>query len=103
MANVGSAERAFREASDGKHATALGDPLDERQPGCDLCGGRAAVRRRDARAVRMRRHEVPEQHVAAIPSSASVRWTIVALSSAGPMPVSCRSEVNAIPETLAPL
>ena len=39
----------------------------------------------------------------AIPSSASVRCTIVALSSAGPVPVSCRSEVNAIPETLAPL
>ena len=39
----------------------------------------------------------------AIPSSASVRCTIVALSSAGPVPVSCRSEVNGIPETLAPL
>ena len=39
----------------------------------------------------------------AMPNSSSVRWTIVALSSAGPVPVSCRSEVNAIPETLAPL
>ena len=36
------------------------------------------------------------------PSSASTRWTIVALASAGPEPVSCRSEVNGIPQTRAP-
>jgi hypothetical protein len=36
------------------------------------------------------------------PSSASTRWTIVAVASAGPLPVSWRSEVNGIPETRAP-
>ena len=35
-------------------------------------------------------------------SSASTRRTIVALASAGPRPVSCRSEVNGTPETRAP-
>ena len=37
-----------------------------------------------------------------IPSSASVRWTIVAVASAGPLPVSWRSDVNGRPETRAP-
>jgi hypothetical protein len=35
-------------------------------------------------------------------SSASARWTIVAVASAGPLPVSCRSEVSGIPETPVP-
>ena len=36
------------------------------------------------------------------PSSARTRWTTVALTSAGPRPVSWRSEVNGIPLTRAP-
>ena len=36
------------------------------------------------------------------PSSASARCTIVAVASAGPLPVSWRSEVNGMPETRAP-
>src|SRR4051812_11427863 len=36
------------------------------------------------------------------PSSASVRRTIVAVASAGPRPVSWRSDVNGIPDTRAP-
>jgi hypothetical protein len=36
------------------------------------------------------------------PSSHSVAWTIVALASAGPSPVSCRSDVNGMPLTRAP-
>ena len=36
------------------------------------------------------------------PSSPSTRWTIVAVASAGPAPVSCRSDVNGMPETRAP-
>ena len=36
------------------------------------------------------------------PSSASVRCTIVAVASAGPLPDSWRSDVNGIPETRAP-
>ena len=36
------------------------------------------------------------------PSSPSTRWTMVALASAGPEPVSWRSDVNAIPLTRAP-
>ena len=50
MTNVRSAERALRDAPDGEHAAALGDPLDERQPSCDLRGGRATVRPRLVRA-----------------------------------------------------
>ena len=42
------------------------------------------------------------QQTASSPSSASVRRTIVALASAGPVPLSCRSEVNGMPETRAP-
>ena len=38
----------------------------------------------------------------AMPSSSSTRWTIVAVASAGPVPVSCRSEVNGMPETRVP-
>jgi len=38
----------------------------------------------------------------ASPSSASTRWTIVAVASAGPEPVSWRSEVNGMPEIRAP-
>ena len=36
------------------------------------------------------------------PSSARTRCTIVALASAGPVPVSCRSDVNGMPLTRAP-
>jgi hypothetical protein len=36
------------------------------------------------------------------PSSPRTRWTIVAVASAGPVPVSCRSDVNGTPETRAP-
>ena len=36
------------------------------------------------------------------PSSARTRWTIVAVASAGPVPVSWRSDVNGMPETRAP-
>ena len=36
------------------------------------------------------------------PSSASTRWTIVALASAGPCPESCRSDVKGTPLTRAP-
>ena len=35
-------------------------------------------------------------------SSASTRWTIVAVASAGPVPVSCRSDVKGTPLTRAP-
>src|SRR5581483_7813462 len=38
----------------------------------------------------------------ATPSSSSTRWTIVAEASAGPAPVSCRSDVNGMPLTRAP-
>src|SRR5687768_9298908 len=67
MADVGSAECTFRESSDGEHAPSLGDALDERQPRRDLGGGRAPVRGGDPRPVRMRRHEIPEQHVVGDP------------------------------------
>lgn len=42
------------------------------------------------------------QQTASSPSSPRARWTIVALASPGPRPVSWRSEVKGIPETRAP-
>jgi hypothetical protein len=36
------------------------------------------------------------------PRAASTRWTIVAVASAGPAPVSCRSDVKGIPLMRAP-
>jgi hypothetical protein len=50
----------------------------------------------------MRWHDVPEQYVLFEAQLGEDAWTIVALASAGPLPVSWRSEVKGIPETRAP-
>lgn len=50
----------------------------------------------------MGRADIPEEDAVGNASSASTRWTIVAVASAGPAPVSWRSEVNGMPEIRAP-
>ena len=64
----------------------------------------ARVGRRFERLVAgMGRHDVPEQHVVRERRARRARaWTTVAVASAGPLPVSCRSEVSGIPDTRVP-
>lgn len=63
MADIRSTQNGVREAADGDHATAVRDPIDEEQSRADLRVSRAAVRVRPARPVRVRRDNVPEQHL----------------------------------------
>ena len=100
----GRAERAFRAtrptASDAPAARRARS--SERQPGRRprrAVGAAVRVSRSPAGASARRSSRSTSS---SRPSSASVRCTIVALASAGPVPVSCRSEVNGMPETLAP-
>ena len=100
MPDVRGAQGARREPADGDHPAAVA-----RAP--RRTGGRLRPRRRVGRRLD---RSVPgwvgttfqSSTWSARPSSASTRCTIVAVASAGPRPVSCRSEVNGIPETRAP-
>ena len=99
VADVGAAEPRVREPADGitrrprasspRNGAAssisrrVGGRFDRSVPGC--VGTRFQSRTSSAS-----------------PSSASARWTIVAVASAGPAPVSWRSDVSGIPETRVP-
>ena len=95
-----AAERGVRDAADGDHAPAAGELVGE-----DAAGGDLAARRRRGSTI-----AVPgwvgttfqRSTRSARPSSASTRCTIVAVASAGPVPVSWRSDVNGMPEMRAP-
>ena len=76
--------RRARRARSGRRATTRrprASSTANGTPGVDLGTRRPAVRRRRPG---MRRHDVPEEDALARPSSASTRWTIVAVASAGP-------------------
>ena len=94
-------ERGRGHASDRDRRTCrCARPARERQAGRDLerasaCGSTSPCRDGSGRRSRAGRRRRP-------PSSTSVLWTIVALASAGPAPVTCRSDVNGSPETRAP-
>src|SRR4051812_21273305 len=60
VADVLATESCLRDAPDGDHAAAGGEPLDVREPAVDLRPRRRPIGRCRAR---MRRHDVPEQHV----------------------------------------
>ena len=94
-----AAERLVGDAPDRDDAAAAGELAGERQARGDLGARRAAVR---ALVTRVRRHDVPEQHLLLEPEFGERPWTIVAVASAGPVPVNWRSEVSGIPETRAP-
>ena len=59
----GHAERGLGDSAHGDDAATRGEELEERAGRLDLVGPRSAVGRRLAEPVRVRRHDVPEQHV----------------------------------------
>ena len=97
MADVRGPGRPRREPSDGHDPAALGQFLEERLGGLHL----APVGRRFEVSVPGWVGTTFQQS-ASSSSSASVRRTIVALASAGPAPVSWRSDVKGIPDMRAP-
>ena len=100
MADVRRVERRLGDPADGEDAAAARELARERQPGLDL---RAASARGSTVAVPgcvgTTFHSSTSSSSS---SSARTRWTIVAVASPGPSPVSWRSEVNGMPETRAP-
>ena len=99
VADVRPAEPRVRDPADRDHLPAVGELGEERRARFDLDSRRWPVR---ARGARVRRHDIPEEDVVSIPSSASTEWTMVAVASAGPVPVSWRSEVRGMPEMRVP-
>ncbi len=67
MTHVRHAELSLREPADGDHAAPDCELVDERARRGDLDPRRQAIRLRLSLPVRVRRHEVPEQHVAGDP------------------------------------
>ena len=102
MANVRLAERPLGEPPDGDDAAAVRQALEEGRglSTSARVGRRFVAGGRDG--VDVSGTTFQQSASSSSPSSASTRWTIVAVASAGPRPVSCRSEVNGIPETRAP-
>ena len=91
MTDVRRVERGFRAAADGDDAASSRELEGERNAGgLDVAVPGCVVTTFQSRTLSSR------------PSSARTRCTMVALASAGPPPVSWRSEVNGRPETRAP-
>jgi len=63
MADVRATENCVREASHCDHAPRTYELSEERPPCIDLARGRAPVRVDAAGQVRVRRYQIPEQHV----------------------------------------
>ncbi len=102
VTDAGRARRRARRARRGRRRSPAGRSASssaKTRPAATSPRVGGAVRRRRAG---MGRNDVPEEDASARPSSASTRCTIVAVASAGPSPVSCRSDVNGIPEMRAP-
>jgi hypothetical protein len=91
-----ASERPAAQAADGD-AGAPRRARSETAAACDSRTRRAPFVR--APVCRVGRDDVPAQRLLSSSSSASVARTIVAVASAGPAPVSWRSEVNGMPET----
>ena len=97
--DVRRVERRLRDPPDREHPAAARELAGERQPCLDLrrVGRRFAVAVPGCVGTTFQRSTA-----SASSSSASTRWTIVAVASPGGAPVSCRSDVNGMPETRAP-
>src|SRR5947207_1196936 len=100
MADVGRLEDGRGQPADSDRDASAGHFVEERGGRLDFVSRGPPVR---GLTTGMRRDDVPEESTSSsTPSSASTRWTIVAAASAGPEPVSWRSEVKGIPLTRAP-
>ena len=98
MADVRPAEARVRDPADRDHATtAVRELGEERRTRLDLL--RASAAGSSIAVPGWVGTTFQRRTSLSIPSSASTAWTIVAVASAGPVPVSWRSEVSGMPET----
>ena len=102
MADVLASENAVRYAPDRDDAAPARELGEERRRGLDLRARRPPVRARLPRGMRVGRDHVPEKRLVAGAQLAEDAGTIVALASAGPLPVSWRSDVSGMPLTRVP-